>query len=173
MKKLTLGYKIVTLFFLRVESSVVYGRERVREREREREREKRETTEGLGHLEIFYVDPYLLFLSRCPNVGLSFDSMLEDDRDRETTDGLGHMNIFNDPYLLRRYCSYRGAQPLAGALRDWPHFFWSQDWDWPLLFGYLRIYNLIMLTNFRHTYTPLPSVYTCVLQLFCLHRWNT
>ena len=40
-----------------------------------------------------------------------------------------------------RDTAQRGAQPLTGTLCDWPNLFWLQDRDWPLLCGYLCIYN--------------------------------
>ena len=35
------------------------------------------------------------------------------------------------------------------TFHDWLNLFWQQDWDWPLLCGYLCIYNFITLTHFQ------------------------
>ena len=61
----------------------------------------------------------------------------------------------------------------AAALRDWRNLFWLQDWDWPLLFWYLCIYNFITPTHFR--FNPcelLPRTHHCLpvyTGAFCNH----
>ena len=90
-------------------------------------------------------------------------------------EGLVNMNHSISIFIFRALCFpwweilYKGL-PVGCCISSltlsmpWPNLFWLRDWDWPLLCGYLCIYNFITPKHFQ--FNPcelLPPVNLCEL----------
>ena len=71
-----------------------------------------------------------------------------------------HTVFISGPYIFDSFTLWTGATVAQSA---WLYLFFSQDWDWLLICGYLCIYDLITPILFQLTYASMSTVYTGAL----------